>query len=283
MLLGIGVTVALSRTTQSMWHWVPMLGGLALGLVAGGWAMHRLKRSRLAGIGAALEAQGFVADLAPNLQRAKTVFAPVRQVQPHLSRTEGAQHFVWLALQTPSLLVFEHTHFSGSGRTTAPHHCTRVAAASTAWPGAPWGVGPLAVCERAKWLSARVLRAPSSPRGCAPCWPARRAVRSGWWARGLSAAPTAVRSRPRRCAPCCCACTRCCKPVRQTGLIDLRRRCDGPIDERLIAGNVAQVMAQVRPFGVDVCSGPRSQGRLDGAKLQAYVNAVRGTHALENP
>ena len=48
-------------------------------------------------------------------------------------------------------------------------------------------------------------------------------------------------------------------------------------------GNVAEAIAQVRPFGVDVCSGLRSHGRLDSVKLQAYVNAVRGTHALENP
>ncbi len=46
-------------------------------------------------------------------------------------------------------------------------------------------------------------------------------------------------------------------------------------------GNVAEAIAQVRPFGVDVCSGLRSHGRLDAAKLQAYVNAVRGMNALE--
>jgi phosphoribosylanthranilate isomerase len=43
----------------------------------------------------------------------------------------------------------------------------------------------------------------------------------------------------------------------------------------LNAGNVAAAIAQVRPFGVDVCSGVRSNGALDIAKLSAFVAAVR--------
>ena len=46
--------------------------------------------------------------------------------------------------------------------------------------------------------------------------------------------------------------------------------------------NVAEAIARVRPFGVDVCSGLRSQGRLDAVKLQAYVRAVRGTVVVSN-
>jgi phosphoribosylanthranilate isomerase len=38
--------------------------------------------------------------------------------------------------------------------------------------------------------------------------------------------------------------------------------------------NVAQGIAQVRPFGVDVCSGVRTNGRLDPVKLQQFVSAV---------
>jgi phosphoribosylanthranilate isomerase len=43
----------------------------------------------------------------------------------------------------------------------------------------------------------------------------------------------------------------------------------------LNAANVGAAIAQVRPFGVDVCSGIRSNGALDGAKLNAFVAAVR--------
>lgn len=43
----------------------------------------------------------------------------------------------------------------------------------------------------------------------------------------------------------------------------------------LNAANVAAAIAQVRPFGVDVCSGIRSVGALDIAKLNAFVAAVR--------
>jgi phosphoribosylanthranilate isomerase len=38
--------------------------------------------------------------------------------------------------------------------------------------------------------------------------------------------------------------------------------------------NVAEAINQVRPFGVDVCSGLRTDGKLDEAKLSAFFNAI---------
>lgn len=43
----------------------------------------------------------------------------------------------------------------------------------------------------------------------------------------------------------------------------------------LTAANVRQAMAAVDPFGLDLCSGVRSDGRLDPARLGAFVRAVR--------
>ncbi|MFL5484503.1 MAG: phosphoribosylanthranilate isomerase [Gemmatimonadaceae bacterium] len=45
----------------------------------------------------------------------------------------------------------------------------------------------------------------------------------------------------------------------------------------LNAANVAGAIAQVAPFGVDVCSGLRTNGNLDEAKLADFMHAVRGT------
>jgi len=39
--------------------------------------------------------------------------------------------------------------------------------------------------------------------------------------------------------------------------------------------NVAEAVARVGPFGLDVCSGVRTDGRLDPAKLAALVTAAR--------
>lgn len=39
--------------------------------------------------------------------------------------------------------------------------------------------------------------------------------------------------------------------------------------------NVAEAIAAVRPYGLDLCTGVRSQGRLDAAKLAAFMQAVR--------
>jgi phosphoribosylanthranilate isomerase len=43
----------------------------------------------------------------------------------------------------------------------------------------------------------------------------------------------------------------------------------------LRADNVAQAIATVRPYGLDLCSGVRSQGALDAVKLQGLFDAVR--------
>jgi len=39
--------------------------------------------------------------------------------------------------------------------------------------------------------------------------------------------------------------------------------------------NVAQAIAAVRPFGLDLCTGVRSDGHLEGGKLAAFMQAVR--------
>jgi phosphoribosylanthranilate isomerase len=39
--------------------------------------------------------------------------------------------------------------------------------------------------------------------------------------------------------------------------------------------NVEEALEQIQPFGLDVCSGVRTNGHLDEAKLLAFVNALR--------
>jgi phosphoribosylanthranilate isomerase len=41
-------------------------------------------------------------------------------------------------------------------------------------------------------------------------------------------------------------------------------------------GNVAEAIEQVHPYGVDVCSGVRTEGRLDPDKLRSFMTRVRG-------
>ncbi|MCB9678734.1 MAG: phosphoribosylanthranilate isomerase [Alphaproteobacteria bacterium] len=43
----------------------------------------------------------------------------------------------------------------------------------------------------------------------------------------------------------------------------------------LNADNVGEAIAKVRPFGVDLCTGVRTGGRLDPQKLRSFVAAVR--------
>jgi phosphoribosylanthranilate isomerase len=46
----------------------------------------------------------------------------------------------------------------------------------------------------------------------------------------------------------------------------------------LSAGNVGEAIQKVRPFGVDLCTGVRTEGRLDPDKLVAFIEAVRASH-----
>lgn len=41
-------------------------------------------------------------------------------------------------------------------------------------------------------------------------------------------------------------------------------------------GNAAEAARVARPYGLDICSGVRTGGRLDGAKLAAFMAAARG-------
>ncbi|WP_231727382.1 phosphoribosylanthranilate isomerase [Sphingomonas sp. CCH18-H6] len=43
----------------------------------------------------------------------------------------------------------------------------------------------------------------------------------------------------------------------------------------LTAANVAEAIGQVRPYGVDLCSGVRTGGQPDPQKLFAFVTAVQ--------
>ena len=44
-------------------------------------------------------------------------------------------------------------------------------------------------------------------------------------------------------------------------------------------GNVAEAIAEVGPFGLDICSGVRTEGRLDPRKLEAFFAPIRTTRA----
>ena len=52
----------------------------------------------------------------------------------------------------------------------------------------------------------------------------------------------------------------------------------------LTAANVAEAIRQVEPFGIDVCNGVRTEGRLDPDKLPDFFRAVsRGAGAEAGP
>lgn len=57
----------------------------------------------------------------------------------------------------------------------------------------------------------------------------------------------------------------------------IREQCGRPLflAGGLTPANVAEAVASVEPFGVDLCNGVRSEGRLDPVKLRAFFAAFR--------
>jgi phosphoribosylanthranilate isomerase len=41
--------------------------------------------------------------------------------------------------------------------------------------------------------------------------------------------------------------------------------------------NVSQALREVKPFGLDICSGVRTYGKLDAVKLYAFFQAIYHT------
>lgn len=67
--------------------------------------------------------------------------------------------------------------------------------------------------------------------------------------------------------------------------VSARIRAEVPIPVYLAGGlnaeNVGEAIATVKPFGVDVCSGVRTNGMLDEEKLSAFIGAVRAADPSE--
>ena len=57
----------------------------------------------------------------------------------------------------------------------------------------------------------------------------------------------------------------------------IRERCGKPLflAGGLTANSVRAAIGQVQPFGLDICNGVRTDGKLDEARLRAFVSAAR--------
>jgi phosphoribosylanthranilate isomerase len=67
-----------------------------------------------------------------------------------------------------------------------------------------------------------------------------------------------------------------------------RRICETVRKPVFLAGglrpeNVGEAITQVQPFGIDVCSGVRTYGRLDSVKLEAFISAVSHRQIASSP
>ncbi len=143
--LGIWLTAIaaalLTAATLSKAGLVDRLGGWMFGIVMLpmivvvwlGWRwLARLKRRRIARIAGRLADLGFKVAAAPTLGEKAQFGAPIAHLMGALELRTGAAGIEWFAERSAGatkLLIFEHEHVTGTGKTAQPHHHTVIA-----WP-----------------------------------------------------------------------------------------------------------------------------------------------------
>lgn len=134
VFIGIGCGIAAGTTLQKsvQWWWAaivvmsPMFAAIAICV----WLTVHIKRRRVRDIQAYIERNGFIMDSKPNAERKNAVLAPVADLQRRLDLRNGSAGIEWVALHTrqpSSICIFEHSHVTGSGKTTQEHLHTVVA------------------------------------------------------------------------------------------------------------------------------------------------------------
>jgi hypothetical protein len=103
---------------------LPGLGAIVLAMVL----VRRVNRGRIQMIGAALEAEGIRPFLDPSAEQRAELAPHVEALKGPFELSYGIEKVVWLGFND-QLFVFEHSFFTGSGRTTVEHVKTVVA-----WP-----------------------------------------------------------------------------------------------------------------------------------------------------
>lgn len=130
--IGCGIAAGSMLPKNLQWWWFamvlmsPMFAAIALCV----WLTVRIKRRRVSEIQADIERDGFIMDSRPGLERKQAVLAPVADLQRRLNLRNGAAGIEWVALrmrEPSSMCIFEHSHITGSGRTTQEHLHTVVA------------------------------------------------------------------------------------------------------------------------------------------------------------
>lgn len=111
----------------------------------------RSSARRTAQICAELDAQGFMAEVAPRPERAAAMFEPVRVLEHDLALSRGEDNVQWFALHRSGRCYFEHRYATGSGRSSTVHARTVLVfhrSAEAELPALRHGDGPGVVLHR---------------------------------------------------------------------------------------------------------------------------------------
>lgn len=128
--MGIAVGTTLPKNVQWWWGLIVVMSPMCAAIALCVYLTVRIKRRRIGDIQADIERDGFIMDRKPDEERKKAVLAPVADLQRRLDLRNGAAGIEWVALHTrepSSLCIFEHSHVTGSGKSTVEHQHTVMA------------------------------------------------------------------------------------------------------------------------------------------------------------
>jgi len=121
---GLAAGSTLPKNVQWWWGAIVVMSPMFAAIVLCMWLTQRINRRRVANIQADIERYGFVMDCKPDAERKQAVIAPVADLERRLNLRNGSAGIEWVALHTrqpSSMCIFEHSHVTGSGRTTVEH------------------------------------------------------------------------------------------------------------------------------------------------------------------
>lgn len=158
---GIAWGSQFEKDSIGAWILLVIVTPIVIGIVVGLVVLDRLDKRRIREIARNLHANNFRANTDPNESAKAAALEPISHLPSWAGLGGGAANIVWLAFldsMTQQVLVFEHCHVTGSGKSTQEIIHTVAAVQSRDLSAAGWTITGSLILNRPRWGEARLLK-----------------------------------------------------------------------------------------------------------------------------